>query len=452
VIAGRCWWCGAVADSREHKFKRSDLIREHGPAPYLGGAELSGVGADVSTRMRSNKSSPLKFKPNLCQACNNARSQPFDRAYDRFVSWIFTHEEQVLDSRSIDLQAIFSSDWEEAGLNVLRYFAKHICCRIADLVLEGYSARLPEDLIAFLNGAGPSSMLSCRFYVEPALLRFCEAGVDDPLWNRPLWIGPIYGPAATGGSFISARWHYGWLSLGWALGPDADGAHPFSDPLIPVPFWAEAFTPPIEATFAAMRFRGEEEAHPHALEAPMTPARIEKMQRLWDSPVALWFAAGAVDFEAGTRGRAPDERRNTDVEHPEKVSLQSDLRRVQHLVKSCLGWALGVLTGETRVAMGSLNFGVETAEEIQALVAFLQAGRDDSTPLRELRTDFACLSALALANAYLANLTSEAGQQGIVEAARLAGCCLMAAALAADDPGEGFRTLHRTEQELAAIL
>jgi hypothetical protein len=256
VIAGRCWWCGAIADSREHKFKRSDLIREHGPAPYLDGAELSGVGAGVSTRMRSNKSSPLKFKPNLCQPCNNARSQAFDQAYDRFVSWIFDHEDEVLASRSIDLHAVFGSDWEEAGLNVLRYFVKHICCRIADLVADGHSARLPGDVIDFLNGAGPGSSLSCEFYVEPALLRFCEAGVDDPLWVRPLWIDVIFGPAATGGKFIQSRWHYGWFSLAWALGPDADGIHPFSAPLIPVPFWAEAFTPLVRPSSRPCAFAG----------------------------------------------------------------------------------------------------------------------------------------------------------------------------------------------------
>lgn len=452
LIAGRCWWCGAIADSREHKFKRSDLIREHGPAPYLDGAELSGVGAGVSTRMRSNKSSPLKFKPNLCQACNNARSQPFDQAYDRFVSWIFDHEDEVLTRRSIDLHAVFGSDWEEAGLDVLRYFVKHACCRIADLIADGYSASLPGDVIDFLNGTGPAAGLSCEFYVEPALLRFCEAGVDDPLWVRPLWIDAIFGTAATGGNFIQSRWHYGWFSLAWALGPDADGSHPFSAPLIPVPFWAEAFTPPVEAIFAAMRFRGEESVDTQDLQAAMAPARVEKMQRLWDSPVALWFAAGAVDFEAGTRGRAPDDRRNISVQNPERVSLQSDVRRVQHLVSSCPGWAFGDLTGEMRAAMGSLDFSVGTLEGIQALVSFLQAGKAASTPLLALRADFACLSALSLANAYTSDPQSASGQQAIVEAARLAGCCLMAAALAADDPSAGFRTLQRTQEELAAIL
>src|SRR5205085_2390085 len=111
---------------------------------------------------------------------------------------------------------------------------------------------------------------------------------------------------------------------------------------------------------------------------------------------------------------------------------QSDARRVQHLVSSCAGWALGDLTGEMRAAMASLDLSVGTLEGIQAFVSFVQSGRDDSTPLLALRADFACLSALSLAAAYIGDPSSEPEQQTIVEAARLAGCCLMAAALAAN--------------------
>jgi hypothetical protein len=33
---GTCWWCGNTADSREHRFKRTDIEREFGRGPYLG--------------------------------------------------------------------------------------------------------------------------------------------------------------------------------------------------------------------------------------------------------------------------------------------------------------------------------------------------------------------------------------------------------------------------------
>lgn len=33
--SGTCWWsCTAPVDPREHKLKRSDLVRQFGPGPY----------------------------------------------------------------------------------------------------------------------------------------------------------------------------------------------------------------------------------------------------------------------------------------------------------------------------------------------------------------------------------------------------------------------------------
>jgi len=34
-----CWWCGAPADSREHKFKKSELRLNNGPGPWRGEAK-----------------------------------------------------------------------------------------------------------------------------------------------------------------------------------------------------------------------------------------------------------------------------------------------------------------------------------------------------------------------------------------------------------------------------
>src|SRR2546423_12673051 len=34
--AGTCWWRVGIADSREHKYKKSDLVREFGAGPWQG--------------------------------------------------------------------------------------------------------------------------------------------------------------------------------------------------------------------------------------------------------------------------------------------------------------------------------------------------------------------------------------------------------------------------------
>src|SRR5437588_7359716 len=80
-----CWWCQQrPATSEEHKFKRSDLSREHGRGQLVGARELVHFGTDAKRYLSSTKSNPLKFRNSLCDYCNNTRSQPHD--YDTHVA------------------------------------------------------------------------------------------------------------------------------------------------------------------------------------------------------------------------------------------------------------------------------------------------------------------------------------------------------------------------------
>jgi hypothetical protein len=58
-----CWWCrSAPADSREHKLKRSDLVRQFGAGPF---PELVSV-RDRKTRTVQGPNSTLaKFKRSI---------------------------------------------------------------------------------------------------------------------------------------------------------------------------------------------------------------------------------------------------------------------------------------------------------------------------------------------------------------------------------------------------
>jgi hypothetical protein len=451
VVPGTCWWCGAPADSREHKFKRSDLVREHGAAPYKGDAVLSRVNGEGSLYMRSSKNDALKFQPNLCQRCNDTRSQPFDNAYDQFISWILANEAVVLDSRAIDLEAVFGSNWRATGLDVLRYFVKHIACRLADLATQGKRIRIPSDLVAFLNGGPSPQSVMCDFLVEPALLRWAEVRPEDPLWiPRPLWLDHIL---FTGGekdpTLIQSRWRYGWFTLAWAVGADADGTHPFSVQVLPVPFIARSWDPMFEMALVMAK-------HGHAgLEANLEdPGWVEqrraRMQPVWESPVARAFLAGALDFEASLRQRGPDQRDNVVVQDAEGVSLARELARVHLLVRLCANWSAGDLSEPTlRAAAQAASVG--TPEALMSAAAEIQARRDNSAPLAALRSDFTSLATLQLANAYEVGPNSLDGQQALLEAARLAGCGVMAAALASNDAGAGFVAALWAQEELADV-
>jgi hypothetical protein len=97
IPEGQCYWCRQrPANSCEHKFKRSDLVREHGRGELRGERTMVKYGAEGSLDIRSTKSGALKFRPSLCAECNNARSQQIDEAYDRFIGG-------VIDPRGEDL-------------------------------------------------------------------------------------------------------------------------------------------------------------------------------------------------------------------------------------------------------------------------------------------------------------------------------------------------------------
>src|SRR5436305_5267536 len=73
-----CWWCGSKGNSREHRIKRTDVIREFGP--NIDRDHLFINQARIETQHRGLNASMMKFRKPLCAHCNNARSQPFDQA------------------------------------------------------------------------------------------------------------------------------------------------------------------------------------------------------------------------------------------------------------------------------------------------------------------------------------------------------------------------------------
>jgi hypothetical protein len=102
--------------------KASDLRREFSAEEYQAGdIILSRSGEPVD--LRGPNAQVAKFGNNLCARCNNERSQPFDRAYDRFIEWFLANEVAVEDSGLIPLNDVFE-DWEEGSTLVISYYAK----------------------------------------------------------------------------------------------------------------------------------------------------------------------------------------------------------------------------------------------------------------------------------------------------------------------------------------
>jgi hypothetical protein len=261
IQPGKCWWCGAPADSREHKVKRSDLVREFGKPPYSGLRTLQHF-TDKGTRSISGpNSSRFKFQASMCAACNNTRSQPFDRAWDTFTQYLVDNEAAILATQTVDLRAVFGESWAAHGADVARYLVKHLICRIA-AELPG-PTELDGDLFEFLEGGPfPESLQidPCLDLGVVAMLEVTRIAPDDD---------PEAAEAAEAGClFLSPIWvdlderrhwhtpqsgmHYRWLAFYWRIG-DRGPRNPFAQPIIPLKPSDELFGPELREIFEVQR-------------------------------------------------------------------------------------------------------------------------------------------------------------------------------------------------------
>lgn len=166
----------------------------------------------------------MKFGRILCARCNNERSQPFDMAYDRFIEWFLANEKSVEATGEINLEGIYEGP-ETGALDLLRYFGKHVGCRIAE---KGYA--VPPPLRAFLDGRHEPLGFVLSFEVNG---RF--SALNDIIRGHPtkhgtagnLYLGPVTGQARAAdghATLLSGWWGYHGLQLVWEWRADFTGS------------------------------------------------------------------------------------------------------------------------------------------------------------------------------------------------------------------------------------
>lgn len=204
---GACWVCGAPADAREHRIKRSDLVRNFGPGPYRDGAKLLHViGESAPREVQGANAERLKYASSLCGPCNNSRTQPQDRAYERFPDWARGHENEILATQAIDLQAVFGLGWAAAVDNLLRYFAKSLGCRIHDI-----GRPVPLALAEAVRGGAVPAALTITFAIQDELV-YARDQLGQFIGKSDLWGN--HDPA--GPPFYRWEERLGWLTTFFA--------------------------------------------------------------------------------------------------------------------------------------------------------------------------------------------------------------------------------------------
>jgi hypothetical protein len=166
----KCWICGDRADSDEHRRKRSDLVARYGRSwrPEQQPLVIRGDGSSRWTTIQGPNDSNNLYKEMLCRPCNNSRTKPFDQAYQQFSDWVLAAGPTLHSKKEINFVEIYGVAYIEKCLDLLRYFAKSLGCRIAASGIEP-----PESLRLILTEVQRSD-------TKPLVVTF---GIND-FWHR----------------------------------------------------------------------------------------------------------------------------------------------------------------------------------------------------------------------------------------------------------------------------
>lgn len=166
----KCWWCGNDANSREHRFKKTDLEREFGKGSYIKGDVVKTKGNfDIKGGLpiQSANSIYLKYSNNLCQKCNNTKSQPFDRAYDIFIKYLLENELIIFETHFVNLRKVYGDNWKLRYRELICYFIKNVSSRLADI-----NIRIDDNIINFLNGLTNLNSLNIILQIRTDMVEF----------------------------------------------------------------------------------------------------------------------------------------------------------------------------------------------------------------------------------------------------------------------------------------
>jgi hypothetical protein len=167
-----CCLCGSVEKlTGEHKIKASTLRGEFGPEKLF---IIPFDNMAISRSVQGPKSKEFHFKSGVCQTCNSERTQRADQEFSHCCE---------IAQKYIDLQggpmAIFQDQRYKIGsplyLNLHRYFAKLLCCHMADA-----GAPRSKRLSNFAIGKSDRNCVSLHIDRDSNQLNFSQADKGLP--------------------------------------------------------------------------------------------------------------------------------------------------------------------------------------------------------------------------------------------------------------------------------
>lgn len=205
---GLCWICGDPASTGEHKTKQSDLRAVLG-TPTQEKPFYYHDGIKKNRLVRSYRADFLKSPSRLCALCNNQRTQPYDRAWERLSDWLRNRQPPLKVGDFIRADRIWPQCATKQMCHVQLFFAKLTGCHLLEAGINFDRMSLAQSILT--GRVNPYIYLKFRLSRTTSMV-----GMPDLLSD----VSPASNPCGV------ATWMY-------ALGPlaievqyvNADGRH-----------------------------------------------------------------------------------------------------------------------------------------------------------------------------------------------------------------------------------
>lgn len=127
----KCWICGEDGNTGEHLVKASDLRSHFGNVSqemplYFHTSKKRNI------PVGSLKSKRLKSKGLICNNCNSALTQPYDKAWESLSLYLRSNWDQLHKAGKVNLAKVFPGSVKESMLYVHLYFVKIFGCSIVE--------------------------------------------------------------------------------------------------------------------------------------------------------------------------------------------------------------------------------------------------------------------------------------------------------------------------------
>lgn len=127
----KCWICGDDANSGEHLIKASDLKSLFGHVTQKAPLYFH-IDERRNQPVAGIKSDKLKYSALICARCNNERTQPHDRAWEKLSNYMRTRQPPIRPGDLVRLDRPFPGKVGQSMLSVHLFFLKLFGCLIVE--------------------------------------------------------------------------------------------------------------------------------------------------------------------------------------------------------------------------------------------------------------------------------------------------------------------------------